>query len=212
MLLVLASFGARADVVINEVLPNPAGADSGFEWIEIVNNGAAAVDLTDWVIERATGVFFSIKYTFPIVTINPGERLVIGEEFVAGADFNLAAGAFFAFGNATLSGDGIHLCDENFNIMDTLVYGPNNSDGYLDDSGGLALPAPGPLEDESSAAFPTESTPTTAAWTSSRTRRPPPATTTRSCLRSVRRSPAPTRGWPARTTPGISAARRLSPT
>jgi len=150
MLLVLASsLVARADVVINEVLPNPTGADSGFEWIEIVNNGAVAVDITDWLIEKSTTGNFSAQYTFPVVTIDPGQHLVIGEELVTDADFNLAAGDFFAFGNATLSGDAIHLCDENFNVVDTLVYGPNNNDGFDDDTGGLADPAPGPAEDES---------------------------------------------------------------
>jgi hypothetical protein len=154
MLLLVAGFVARADVVINEVVPNPAGVDSGLEWIEIVNNGAAAVDLTDWLIEKSTGGFFQIEYTFPVVTIDPGERIVIGEDLVTDADLNLAAGDFFAFGNATLTGDAIHLCDENFNIIDTLVYGPNNNDGFDDDTGGLAVPAPGPLEDESVARLP----------------------------------------------------------
>jgi len=149
MLLVLSSFAARADVVINEVLPNPTGADSGFEWIEIVNNGAVAVDITDWLIEKSTTGNFLVQYAFPVVTIDPGEHIVVGEELVSDADFNLAAGDFFAFGNATLTGDAIHLCNENFVIIDSLVYGPNNNDGFLDDTGGLADPAPAPLEDES---------------------------------------------------------------
>lgn len=52
-----SSPGLRSDgrfwgavVVVNEVLPNPAGADSGQEWIELVNVGDADADLSDWII------------------------------------------------------------------------------------------------------------------------------------------------------------------
>lgn len=145
---------AWADMVINEVLPDPMGVDSGYEWIELLNNGAAAVDITGWLIERSTSGAFTVKFVFPALILQPGERLVVGEEFVALADYHLAAGAYFSFGNATLNGDAIHLCNNFGSIQDTLVYGPNNTDNFLDDTGGIALPAPGPLEDESTARVP----------------------------------------------------------
>jgi hypothetical protein len=145
---------ARADVLIDEVLPDPLGVDSGLEWIEVVNTGAVGVNLVGWEIQRSTTGAYFVKYTFPVVTILPGEHLVVGEELVADADFNLAPGAYFSFGNALSSGDAVHLCDNFGAVVDTVVYGPNNTDGFLDDGGALAVPAPGPLEDQSIARLP----------------------------------------------------------
>ena len=44
----LAPFSAHAQVVISEILYDPAGADQGNEWVELYNAGAAPVDLTKW--------------------------------------------------------------------------------------------------------------------------------------------------------------------
>src|SRR3989339_2043602 len=37
-----------ADVVINEIMYNPLGADDYTEWVELYNNGTLSVDLTGW--------------------------------------------------------------------------------------------------------------------------------------------------------------------
>ena len=41
------------DLVINEILPNPAGSDD-YEWIELKNIGSGDVDLTGWKISDAS--------------------------------------------------------------------------------------------------------------------------------------------------------------
>lgn len=48
--------GAGAQVVLNELLPNPAGDDVGTERIEIVNIGTTAVDVTGWAIDDAATI------------------------------------------------------------------------------------------------------------------------------------------------------------
>lgn len=45
-----------AQIVINEILPNPAGDDVGTERIEIYNAGATSVDLTGWAIDDAATI------------------------------------------------------------------------------------------------------------------------------------------------------------
>lgn len=40
-----------SSVVINEVMANPAGSDTGNEWIEFYNSGTDVVDLTNWKIK-----------------------------------------------------------------------------------------------------------------------------------------------------------------
>lgn len=48
------NFTIKSGIVMNEFLPNPAGADDAVipngEWVELYNNGSAAVDVNDWVL------------------------------------------------------------------------------------------------------------------------------------------------------------------
>lgn len=47
---------ASAQVVLNELLPNPVGDDVGTERIEIVNAGPTAIDVTGWAIDDAATI------------------------------------------------------------------------------------------------------------------------------------------------------------
>ncbi len=66
------------DIVITEIMYNPpeSGNDS-LEFIELYNNDAVAVDMTGF--EFADGVTF----TFPALTLNPGEFVVVGIDSLA---------------------------------------------------------------------------------------------------------------------------------
>jgi len=66
-LLIFQSLFAQ-DVVINEVLYDPDGADTGYEWIELYNNSSLALNLQDWTIEKA-GTSFGLVFTFPNINI-----------------------------------------------------------------------------------------------------------------------------------------------
>jgi hypothetical protein len=145
---------AHADVVINEFEPNPAGSDGGLEWIELYNTGAAPVDLSGWSIEKATSSY-SNAYTFgPGESIPAGGYIVVAGEFVAGATHYLAPGDTLSMGNASSSGDAIQLVDGLGIPVDVVVYGPDNSDGFLDESGFIATPAPSPPNGGSLARIP----------------------------------------------------------
>lgn len=51
---------ARNDsIIINEIFPNPAGADTGEEWLEIKNQSQAEINLLNWRVENSNG-----KYKF----------------------------------------------------------------------------------------------------------------------------------------------------
>ena len=52
---------ALAQVVINEVLFDPTGADTGLEWVELYNNGSERADLSGWQL-YPDGIGY---YTFP---------------------------------------------------------------------------------------------------------------------------------------------------
>ncbi len=47
-----------ADLFLNEVFPNPDGPDTEKEFVEIINKGTVAVDLTGWKLEDATSSVF----------------------------------------------------------------------------------------------------------------------------------------------------------
>src|SRR5690554_1307610 len=87
-LLVLLSFCfglLYADIVINEIMIDPVGADEGYEWIELYNNSDEAVDLSGWKIQSA-GTSFITNYTISDYIISPYDFLLIAEEYVPNAD------------------------------------------------------------------------------------------------------------------------------
>jgi len=61
-------------VVLNEVMADPAGADTGNEWIELVNQGATALDLNGWTLEDGVRV----RHVFaPGSVVGPGRSVVV---------------------------------------------------------------------------------------------------------------------------------------
>src|SRR6056300_511773 len=84
------SSACTGSVCINEVIPNPNGADNGTypngEWFELSNTGTSDVDLTGW--EATTSAGKSLAFDVATIvgyqagnasswTISPGEYVVI---------------------------------------------------------------------------------------------------------------------------------------
>lgn len=127
-----------AAIKINEILPDPIGPDAGNEWIELYNDDNYAFNIGGWSIETARSEWSTV-FTLPDATvINPGAFLVIGGSLVDFADYNLLPDALLDLGNATTSGDAVRIVSTDGSIMDTVVYGDNNTDSFLDDSGNIA--------------------------------------------------------------------------
>lgn len=123
---------ALADgITINEVLPDPDGADDGNEFIELYNAGTEQVSIDGWLIEYGTSSFS--KSVELKGTITAGGWFLLGE-----ANVSAAQTASLGLGNAGSSGDALRLVDCDGTVMDTVVYGPDNSDGWVDDSGAEA--------------------------------------------------------------------------
>jgi len=118
-------------ITVNEVLPDPDGSDDGNEFVELYNAGDAAVVLDGWSIEYGTSSFSK--------SIELSGEIEAGGWFVLG-DANIVADqtATIALGNAGSSGDALRLVDCAGTVMDTVVYGSDNSDGWIDDSGAEA--------------------------------------------------------------------------
>ncbi len=138
------------EVVINELLPDPSGGDTGNEFVELFNTLAVPVWIDGWMLEGGTSGYSEL-HTFGADTrIDAGGYYLIGETNITGADVT----AVLAMGNAGSNSDAVRIVDEQDAPIDTVVYGSDNSDGWLDDLGATAAPAPDPVGGESLARQP----------------------------------------------------------
>jgi hypothetical protein len=111
----------RGDVAINEVAASPP---IGQDWIELVNRGAGAVDISGWFITDAVDRPDHF-YVFPAgTTIQPSQYLIVWADDALGDDgFN----APFELGRA----EAVHLLTADGHTADSLL--------YLDDDSGRSL-------------------------------------------------------------------------
>ena len=71
-----AEDGEPTSLVINEVEVNPAGLDSGNEWIEILNPTEQPIELLGWTVSytyRGPGMLSLVEVS---TVLGPGDRLV----------------------------------------------------------------------------------------------------------------------------------------
>ncbi len=122
-----ADCSTPTDIRLNELLSNPEGSDSGQEWVELVNVGTTARDLSGWVVRGATKATGGTSVSLPEATVlEAGAFLLVG----AGGTGSMS------LGNGT-GGDGAYL-ECNGVVIDAVVYGSGNSDALPDDSGAVA--------------------------------------------------------------------------
>jgi hypothetical protein len=124
-------------VVINELVPDPDGADEGYEWVELHNPGSSAVSVAGWALSFGTSDFDSKQVVFPGGTeLAAGAYFVVGGEAVEAADLVAA----FSIGNGTET-DGARLFDCEGSTVDTVLYGDApNLDNMPDDAGDVVDP------------------------------------------------------------------------
>ncbi len=141
VLLLLHSLLA-SNVVINEVCYDPIGADQGYEWIELYNNGDEDINLIGWSIYTA-GSQFQEDFEFPSIIIRSGRYILIAEDKVEQAhiytDLELQ--------NASPVVDGIALVNPDSSYTDTILYGITNENQLHDDINSLGTSyAPDPSQ------------------------------------------------------------------
>jgi hypothetical protein len=124
----IITFLYAQNVVINEVLYDPVGPDSGFEWLELYNCSDLPVDLENWKIQKA-GTSFTDVFTFPSITILPNGFLLIGEANVPDTDITTT----LAFQNGGTETDGIRIVSADGSYTDTVLYDSPNSNNLPDD-------------------------------------------------------------------------------
>jgi len=85
--------GGAAQVFINEVLANEPGSDVNGEFVELVNSGGTAADLSGWTVSDSTGV----RHTFASGTTLPAGGAIA----VFGAALGIPSGVTNAVGAST---------------------------------------------------------------------------------------------------------------
>ncbi|HCC22919.1 TPA: hypothetical protein DF272_01935 [Candidatus Falkowbacteria bacterium] len=80
------SYELSPDIMITEIFPDPAGADSNFEWVELFNSGSSAVNLSGWILDDIDGG--SSPYVISESLIIPGLGYQSFDKSVTGLSLN----------------------------------------------------------------------------------------------------------------------------
>jgi hypothetical protein len=144
---------ARADVFLSEVFYDAPKSDAGLEWVELANDGDAAVDLSGWSLGWGGSTYTTGLLPLSGV-ISPGQFFVIGGPSSTPDDaspvFDLAVDLEPDLQNSGAVADGIALFDVPADEVapDTvpisaLIYGDANTSGLIDETGAVgAVNAP----------------------------------------------------------------------
>jgi len=117
------------EIKINEILYDPAGGDTGNEWIELYNPGIQPVQLEGWQIQKA-GTNFEVCFTFPEYVIYPNQYLLIGESQVQNADLI----GVLKFQNGGTATDGVRILSAEGDTIDTILYDSPNTNNLPGDA------------------------------------------------------------------------------
>jgi len=132
-----------AQIKINELIANPDGTDDGAEWIELYNPTVEDVHIGGWIIESGTSSYTNSDTVEDGVVVPATGFLLIGGTLVSDVDHVMD----IYLGNASTGADAIRIVDCDGLVIDTVLYGGENSDEWLDDGGSIA---------ESIASYPSE--------------------------------------------------------
>lgn len=114
------SWGAPAQLVLNEICANEPGSDVAGEFVEIVNIGGAAAVLDGYTISDAS----SIRHTFAAGTsLAPGKAIVVfgGAAAIPAGLTNAVASSTNGLGLAN-GGDSVYLKDSGGAVKDSVTY------------------------------------------------------------------------------------------
>jgi hypothetical protein len=127
-------------LVISEVMFNPAGGDNGREWIELFNDSASAIDLSDYSLGWGGADYTFGTLALPSIMLASGAHFVIGGPISDGNNgnpsFDFVANFAPDLQNPTVFADGIALFQVGSpNPIHTLIYGFLNVNGLVDETG-----------------------------------------------------------------------------
>lgn len=107
----------NAQIVITEIMYNPpeSGTDS-LEYLELYNNGTEAVNMEGYTFSSG------VNYTFPALTFNPGEFLLVSVDSVAIMNTFGKTARQWTSGALSNSGEAVALKDNYGFLIDSLTF------------------------------------------------------------------------------------------
>src|SRR3989344_1137863 len=151
------TFNVNAQIVINEIMYDLDGSDSGREWIEIFNEGDDVIDLTNWKFFEANTNHGLVSYQGGI-ELSPGEYAIISDQpdkFLSDwpAFLGIIFDSSFSLNN---TGEALAMKDDNLVIVNQVTYssdsgaiGDGNSLQKINTSWNSAIPTPGAVNSSS---------------------------------------------------------------
>ncbi len=137
IIILLISSISYSQVVINEILYDPTGTDTGLEWIELKNIGAGVESLTNYCLYASTE-----HYIFPSFTLNSGSYVVIHWNATGSDDAtNLYTGTVGWLNMGNTAGSvaffNTHSSHTSSTIIDFVEYGDSDNvyDGQAESAG-----------------------------------------------------------------------------
>jgi endonuclease/exonuclease/phosphatase family metal-dependent hydrolase len=117
----LTAGGGTSNVIINEVLLNEPGSDPNGEFVELVNVGTGAADLSGWTVADAA----LTRHTFPSGTLLPAGGVVVVFASAAGIPAGTPGAVAASTGALGLSnsGDTVTLRNASGTAVDTATLG-----------------------------------------------------------------------------------------
>jgi PKD repeat protein len=140
----IAELHIPPDIVITEIMYNPPeiGNDS-LEFIELYNNGTDAIDMDGFYFESG------VTFTFPAVTLNPAEYLIVGINATAMANTFGVTAYEWTSGALSNSGELVRLYDAAGMFVDEVDYDDSTPWDTLADGYGPSLTLCDPSLDNS---------------------------------------------------------------
>lgn len=117
-------------VVINEIMYDPVGTDTGYEWIELYNNGTTDINLQGARIQVGGSIFTTV-FTFPHYILRAKRFVLIGETNVTQAIFLTP----LVMQNGGTETDGVRFISADGTYTDTVLYDSPNTNNLPDDTG-----------------------------------------------------------------------------
>ncbi|HEX4953446.1 MAG TPA: lamin tail domain-containing protein [Thermoanaerobaculia bacterium] len=146
--------------ILSEVMYDPTGADDGLEWVELYNPTGETIDLSGFSLGSGGGDYTSTKVQLS-GSLAPGATWVVGGATSSSANGNPTFDQTVNFSpdlqNSGTEGDGVALFAVSASLItsttvpiDAVVYGPNNNNGLIDETGSANAPEVGDASSGSS--------------------------------------------------------------
>jgi hypothetical protein len=132
---------------MSEVLYDTAGADTGWEWIELYNASGVDIDVTGFKVQPGVAAVDGYVDALTLAgMVGPGQCVVVGGPNVGATNFTPATFVYFVAGDFSTDlgnagsasgdpGDGLQIITAAGDIIDNVIYGRNNNDMFTDEDG-----------------------------------------------------------------------------